>query len=119
VARLLKLNTQTLRNWIIDGSLPCVREGRRVFIRREDLEKLVGTSDIAPGSFLTVDEVARQFRLNPQTVRNAIDDGRLTAFHVGRRVRIRRADLESYATPVRWRSLATRRSAGVERSDGL
>jgi excisionase family DNA binding protein len=99
VARLLQLNAQTLRNWITDGSLPCVREGRRVYFRREDLEELVGTTDISPGSLLTVAEVARQFRLNPQTVRNAIDDGRLTAIHVGRRVRIRRADLESYAKP--------------------
>ena len=36
VAEILKLNQQTVRNWIIDGSLPALRAGRRVRIRRED-----------------------------------------------------------------------------------
>ena len=33
VAELLKLNQQTVRNWIDQGSLPAVRVGRRVRIR--------------------------------------------------------------------------------------
>ncbi|OAI39389.1 hypothetical protein AYO39_02940 [Actinobacteria bacterium SCGC AG-212-D09] len=44
--------------------------------------------------FLTVAEVAQLLKLNQQTVRNWIDRGYLPAFHVGRRVRIRRSDLE-------------------------
>lgn len=44
--------------------------------------------------FLTVAEVAELLKLNPQTVRNWIDAGYLKAFHVGRRVRIVRSDLE-------------------------
>jgi excisionase family DNA binding protein len=36
VAEILKLNQQTVRNWIIDGSLPALRAGRRVRIRRQD-----------------------------------------------------------------------------------
>jgi excisionase family DNA binding protein len=44
--------------------------------------------------FLTVAEVAEILRLNPQTVRNWIDAGSLPAIHVGRRVRIKRADLD-------------------------
>lgn len=45
-------------------------------------------------SFLTVAEVAELLRLNQQTVRNWIDQGSLPALRVGRRVRIRRSDLE-------------------------
>lgn len=45
-------------------------------------------------SFLTVAEVADQFKVNQQTVRNWIDQGRLPAVRVGRRVRIRRSDFD-------------------------
>lgn len=41
VAEMLKLNQQTVRNWIDQGSLPALRVGRRVRIRRSDLEKLL------------------------------------------------------------------------------
>lgn len=46
-------------------------------------------------AFLTVAEVAEILRLNQQTVRNWIDAGSLPAVRVGRRVRIRRTDLDS------------------------
>jgi len=35
VAAVLKLNQQTVRNWIDQGSLPALRVGRRVRIRRQ------------------------------------------------------------------------------------
>jgi excisionase family DNA binding protein len=41
VAELLRLNQQTVRNWIDQGSLPAVRVGRRVRIRRSDLERVL------------------------------------------------------------------------------
>jgi excisionase family DNA binding protein len=41
VAGLLKLNQQTVRNWIDQGSLPAVRVGRRVRIRQSDLERVL------------------------------------------------------------------------------
>jgi excisionase family DNA binding protein len=41
VADLLKLNQQTVRNWIDQGSLPALRVGRRVRIRRSDLNRLL------------------------------------------------------------------------------
>jgi excisionase family DNA binding protein len=41
VAELLKLNQQTVRNWIDQGSLPALRVGRRVRIKRSDLERLL------------------------------------------------------------------------------
>lgn len=45
-------------------------------------------------SFLTVAEVADLLKVNQQTVRNWIDHGRLPAVRVGRRVRIKRSDLD-------------------------
>jgi excisionase family DNA binding protein len=53
-------------------------------INRKDLEE----------SFLTVAEVADMLKLNQQTVRNWIEQGSLPALRVGRRVRIKRSDLE-------------------------
>ena len=45
-------------------------------------------------AFLTVAEVAATLKLNQQTVRNWIDQGRLPAVRIGRRVRVRRADID-------------------------
>ena len=47
VAELLKLNQQTVRNWIDQGSLPAVRVGRRVRIRRSDFDRLIAQSATA------------------------------------------------------------------------
>lgn len=44
VAATLKLNQQTVRNWIDQGSLPALRVGRRVRIRRSDFERLLTDS---------------------------------------------------------------------------
>jgi excisionase family DNA binding protein len=41
VAERLKLNQQTVRNWIDQGSLPAVRIGRRVRIKRSDFERIL------------------------------------------------------------------------------
>jgi excisionase family DNA binding protein len=41
VAQTLKLNQQTVRNWIDQGSLPALRIGRRVRIRRSDFDRLI------------------------------------------------------------------------------
>jgi excisionase family DNA binding protein len=39
VAEVAELNQQTVRNWIDAGSLPAVRIGRRVRVRRHDLDR--------------------------------------------------------------------------------
>ena len=44
--------------------------------------------------YLTVKEIADRLKLNEQTVRNWIDDGKLPAVRIGRRIRIRRVDLD-------------------------
>jgi excisionase family DNA binding protein len=41
VAEMLKLNQQTVRNWIDAGSLPAIRVGRRVRIKRSDLDRIL------------------------------------------------------------------------------
>ncbi len=41
VAETLKLNQQTVRNWIDQGSLPALRVGRRVRIKRSDFERIL------------------------------------------------------------------------------
>jgi excisionase family DNA binding protein len=49
VAKLLKLNEQTVRNWIDQGSLPALKVGRRVRIRRSDLERVLEDGATRPG----------------------------------------------------------------------
>jgi excisionase family DNA binding protein len=50
VAETLKLNQQTVRNWIDQGSLPALRIGRRVRIRRSDFERLIEAGETRPGA---------------------------------------------------------------------
>jgi excisionase family DNA binding protein len=45
---------------------------------------------------LTVEEVARQFRVTPETVRTWIRSGELDAVDVGGKYRIYRADLDDF-----------------------
>ncbi|MGH2930387.1 MAG: helix-turn-helix domain-containing protein [Solirubrobacteraceae bacterium] len=49
VAATLKLNQQTVRNWIDQGSLPALRVGRRVRIKRSDFQRILEQS-YSPGS---------------------------------------------------------------------
>jgi excisionase family DNA binding protein len=50
VAGLLRLNQQTIRNWMSAGTLPHVRLGqRRVRIYRRDLDALMARADTRPG----------------------------------------------------------------------
>jgi excisionase family DNA binding protein len=44
VAEMLKLNQQTVRNWIDQGSLPALRVGRRVRIKRSDFDRVIAQS---------------------------------------------------------------------------
>ena len=48
VAATLKLNQQTVRNWIDAGILPAVRIGRRVRIKRSDFDAVVEASYSGP-----------------------------------------------------------------------
>jgi excisionase family DNA binding protein len=44
VAETLKLNQQTVRNWIDQGTLPALRVGRRVRIKRSDFQRILDES---------------------------------------------------------------------------
>jgi excisionase family DNA binding protein len=57
VADVLKLNQQTVRNWIDQGSLPALRVGRRVRIKRSDFERLLANG-YNPGSSADSSETA-------------------------------------------------------------
>jgi excisionase family DNA binding protein len=46
VASILKVNQQTVRNWIDAGKLPALHVGRRVRIRRVDFDQLLKASVI-------------------------------------------------------------------------
>lgn len=50
----------------------------------------------ARDEFLTVAEIAEMLKINQQTVRNWIDQGKLPALHVGRRVRVRCIDFDAF-----------------------
>jgi excisionase family DNA binding protein len=50
VAEMLKLNQQTVRNWIDQGSLPALRVGRRVRIKRSDFERVLAQSYTGGGA---------------------------------------------------------------------
>jgi excisionase family DNA binding protein len=45
---------------------------------------------------LTVAEIAERLKLNQQTIRNWIDDGRLPHLRIGRRVRVYKADYDAF-----------------------
>ena len=49
LAQRLRLNQQTLRNWIDQGSLPAVRIGRRVRVLNSDFERLVAGDAVSEG----------------------------------------------------------------------
>jgi len=63
VAELLKLNQQTVRNWIDAGTLPAFRVGRRVRILRADLDQILarGRQGSAEGLLQEVGPDARDF----------------------------------------------------------
>jgi excisionase family DNA binding protein len=43
-AAFVKLKPSTLRDWILRRRIPFVKLGRRVFLRRQDLESLIERS---------------------------------------------------------------------------
>jgi excisionase family DNA binding protein len=63
VAELLKLNQQTLRNGIDAGTVPYVRLGRRIRIKRSDLDALIAAGESVPKATPTAIEVVARERL--------------------------------------------------------
>jgi len=54
------------------------------------------SNDALPARLLTVSEVAQALRVSNMTVYRLVSAGELPALRVGRSVRLRAADLESY-----------------------
>jgi excisionase family DNA binding protein len=55
IATILRMNQQTIRNWIDAGTLPAIRIGRRVRIRRADFNALVSAHPAGPGGTATTE----------------------------------------------------------------
>jgi len=56
------------------------------------------TSGVADQQLLTVEQIAAEFQLTSQTIRNWIKSGALPAIKVGHVFRVRRADLDAMMT---------------------
>jgi excisionase family DNA binding protein len=48
IARNLKLHPHTVRNWIAAGTLPAMRVGRRVRVRRDEFDCFLEASRVVP-----------------------------------------------------------------------
>ena len=96
LAELLQLNQQTVRNAVNRGELEWVKIGRTKFIPRAAAVAFAGGTGMEMPELLTVAQVAELLRLNPQTIRNWIDAGTFPAVRIGRRVRIKRSDLDAF-----------------------
>jgi excisionase family DNA binding protein len=51
VAQMLGVPIQSVRQWIREGRLPATRPGRRVLVRRRDIDALLRGSVIRPEGF--------------------------------------------------------------------
>ena len=71
-------------------------------------------------TLLTVPQVAEEFQVTAQTIRNWIDQGVLPAVRVGRAFRIRRADVDALLdrAQAESESLATQRDRGLRSRSG-
>ena len=50
IAEHIQVNQQTVRNWIDSAALPAVRIGRRVRVRRADMERVLAEGLTAPAA---------------------------------------------------------------------
>ena len=77
IADRLKLNQQTLRNWIDQEKLPAVRIGRRVRIRRVDLDRVLAqgaTVELEPQpSMVAPAEAIEQLTQSLERARRLLD----------------------------------------------
>jgi excisionase family DNA binding protein len=88
IAEHLRLNQQTVRNWIDQGSLPAVRIGRRVRVRRVDLDRILAQGTTAP------DPVPPTTPAAPLTAHEELAEALQRAQRLlGRRSAARRAEL--------------------------
>jgi excisionase family DNA binding protein len=76
---------------------------------------------MASRQFLTVSQVAEEFQVTTQTIRNWIDGGALPAVKIGRSFRVKREDIDTMLARARAdsASLATRRDLWAPDTLGL
>ena len=66
MADMLRMKESTIRSWILKRRIPFVRLGRRVFIRRSDIDELIAKNVIMPRAKHTVQ--VHQVRMPGQEV---------------------------------------------------
>jgi excisionase family DNA binding protein len=59
-AMLLRLKVSTIRAWVLQRKLPHVKLGRRVFLRRSDIESLISVSVVPARSNAVCGEISRR-----------------------------------------------------------
>jgi excisionase family DNA binding protein len=94
IATELKLHPVTIRKWINAGILPALGGARGRRVKREDLDAMLAQRPTAQ-EFLSVEEIAAEFKVHPQTVRNWIKGGVLPAIQTGRAFRVKREDFDA------------------------
>lgn len=62
-----------------------------------------GVPEVPGQNFLTIDEVAAEYRVSTRTIRRLVADGKLPAFHIGRSVRLSREQVNAMTADPRWR----------------
>jgi excisionase family DNA binding protein len=74
--------------------------------------------DLKPYSFLTLEEAAGLLNVKLRWMRDAVEDGRIAHYKIGRLVRIQAADLVAYVAACRVDSSARTSSGTVARRSG-
>jgi excisionase family DNA binding protein len=89
--------------------------------RRSHLEEVGGPVTTRQQQLLTVPQIAEQFQVTAQTIRNWIDGGVLPAVRVGRAFRVRSEDVDALLerASAESRSLATRRDVWTPTTTSL
>lgn len=107
-AEALRAHPASVDRWIKAGALPCVRLGTRVLVRSTVLTAFIaaheGTAPTAetpaavadPQAVMNYPEAARTLRVARSTLDRWSAAGEIPAFHVGRNLKVRAADVAAF-----------------------
>ncbi|MBU0726413.1 MAG: helix-turn-helix domain-containing protein [Alphaproteobacteria bacterium] len=111
LAEYWSCSSQHVRDLIRKGDLPAFRIGNLIRIRREDVERYdqqqaeareraapQGALDVSQRPY-TPETLAERWGCSHQHIRDLVRTGKLPAFRVGRLIRVRREDVETFERP--------------------
>jgi excisionase family DNA binding protein len=64
-ANILRLKVSTIRAWVLQRKLPHVKLGRRVFLRRRDIESLIDASVVPARSSAVCSDIPAEEEVAP------------------------------------------------------